>query len=500
MDRSQDESVGDCVQLARSGEDTPELTPLVSDLDGTLFATDSLFEGVMSLIRRSPWSILWLAIWFIRGGKAGLKFQVASRVRLLPESLPYRTEVVEYLRTERAAGRKIVLATAADQTIAYDVAAHLGCFDEILSSTQFINLKGARKRDELVERFGLRGFDYIGDSKADAPVWAACRIAHVAGLMTRVPRAVLAAGAQQGRVFAGRRPGIRTYLRTMRVYQWVKNLLVVVPSLLNHHIDLQILQSLALAFASFSLVASGTYIANDLFDLEADRRHPRKCRRPLASGELSIFKGVCLAFALTVGGLLLGALGGPKLVACLIVYLGLTTLYSSFVKGKPILDVVVLAMLYTLRVYTGGLVSDVYISPWLFQFSIFFFLSMAFVKRYSELRRLRYQRKREAPNRGYTLSDLSIISQAGVGSGLLAGLLLALYLNGREIERLYPRPEMLWGICPLFLYWMIRVWLIAHRGNMNEDPILYAFHDRVSYIVGLLIVAAAAAGLTPNAG
>jgi 4-hydroxybenzoate polyprenyltransferase len=500
MDRSQDESVSDCVQLARSGEDAPELTPLVSDLDGTLFATDSLFEGVMTLIKRSPWSVLWMAIWLIRGGKARLKFQVASRVRLLPESLPYRIEVVEYLRTERAAGRKIVLATAADQTIAYDVAAHLGCFDEILSSTQFINLKGTRKRDELVARFGLRGFDYIGDSKADAPVWAASRIAHVAGLMTRLPRAVLAAGAQPGRVFAGKRPGFHTYLRTIRVYQWVKNLLVVVPSLLNHHIDLQDLQALALTFTGFSLVASGTYIANDLFDLEADRRHPRKCRRPLASGELSIFRGVCLAIVLTIGGLLVGALAGPKLVACLIIYLGLTTLYSSFVKGKPILDVVVLAMLYTLRVYTGGLVSDVYISPWLFQFSIFFFLSLAFVKRYSELRRLRYQRKREAPNRGYSLNDLSIISQAGVGSGLLAGLLLALYLNGREIERLYPRPEMLWGICPLFLYWMIRVWLIAHRGNMNEDPILYAFHDRVSYIVGLLIVAAAAAGLTPNAG
>ena len=500
MDRLQSESRTEDVQPTLSGEDARQQIPLVADLDGTLIATDTLFESLLSLFRQNPWSIFLLGVWLIRGGKVELKSQIAKRVRLMPEILPYRSEVVEYLRAERAEGRRIVLATASHRTTAYGVAMHLGLFDEILSSTDSVNLKGSRKRDELIARFGLRGFDYIGDSKADVPVWAASRIALVAGRLNGVPRSALQAGAQEGRVFGAQRANFTTYLREMRVYQWVKNLLVVVPALLNHHLDIRLLETLAITFSSFCLVASGTYIANDLFDLEGDRRHPRKCRRPLASGEISIRRGIFMTVMLIAGGLLLGALDGVKLVVCLVAYLGLTTVYSSFVKGKPILDVVVLAMLYTLRVYAGAVVPSIFISPWLVQFSVFLFLSLAFVKRYSELRRLRYQRQREAPNRGYSMHDLSIISQVGVGSGLLAGLVLALYVNGREIERLYPRPEMLWVVSPLFLYWIIRVWLIAHRGNMNEDPIIYAFHDKMSYIVGSLIVLAAMAGLVPHAG
>lgn len=500
MDRFQSESRAEDVRLTASEEDADRQIPLVADLDGTLIATDTLFESVLCLVRENPWSIVLLAVWLIRGGKAGLKSQVAKRLRLAPDILPYRTEVVEYLREERAKGRRIILATASHRTTAYSVAMHLGLFDEILSTTDGINLKGSRKRDELVQRFGVRGFDYIGDSKSDAAVWAASRTAHVAGRLNGVPETALQAGARKGMVFGAKRAGFAAYLREMRVYQWVKNFLIVVPALLNHHLDLALLETLGLTFFSFCLVASGTYVANDLFDLEGDRRHPRKCKRPLASGAISIRRAVLLSALLILGGFSIAAWVGAKLVMCLLVYLGLTTLYSCFVKGKAILDVVVLAMLYTLRVYAGGIVPSVFISPWLFQFSIFLFLSLAFVKRYSELRRMRPQRQYWAPNRGYSMQDLSIISQVGVGSGLLAALVLGLYINGREIERLYPRPEMLWGICPLFVYWIIRVWLIAHRGNMNEDPILFAFHDRVSYIVGCLIVLSALAGLIPHAG
>ena len=471
--------------------------PLAVDLDGTLVATDTLFEGAMSLIRQSPASILLFPIWLGRG-KAVLKTEIAKRFRVNAGNLPYRTDLLEYLRKERTQGRMIVLATAAHQSTADSAAAHLNLFDEVLASTESVNLKGTRKRDELVKRFGFRGFDYIGDSRADIPVWEACRIGHVAGQWKALPDGILAAGTQQGQIFAGHRSSLAPYIRALRVYQWVKNVLVVAPALLNHHVDGAVLKALAIAFLSFSFVASGTYIANDLFDLDADRRHPRKSKRPLASGELSITQGISLAVGLVVAGILLGLMANKLLVVCLGIYLVLTLLYSSFLKGKPILDAVALAMLYTLRVYSGGLATGAYISPWLFQFSLFLFLSLAFVKRYSELRRLRYQRHREAPGRGYRLQDLSIISQAGIGSGMLAGLVLALYVNGREIERLYPRPEMLWGVCPLFIYWIIRVWLIAHRGNMNEDPILFAFHDRVSYIVGFLIVLAVLLGLTPH--
>jgi 4-hydroxybenzoate polyprenyltransferase len=497
VDRSTPEPAGEKTPVTLAGKTQLEFLPLAVDLDGTLVATDTLLEAALSLIRKKPWSILLFLSWLGRG-KAVLKTEIAKQVTTHAESLPYRADLLEYLRGERVKGRTIVLATAAHRTIADRVAAWLGIFDVVLASTDAVNLKGTLKRDALVELYGVRGFDYIGDSKSDKPVWAACRVGHVAGRMRQLPRSALAAGTGQGEVFPAARPGVKTWLREIRVYQWVKNFLVFVPALLNHHVDWEILRALAIAFLGFSLLASGTYVINDIFDLEADRRHPRKSRRPVASGQIPIAAGISVAIALLASGISLGLAVSPELVACLLTYLVLTLLYSSFIKGKPIIDVVALAVLYTLRVYAGGLVSRAYVSPWLFQFSMFLFLSLAFVKRYSELSKTRNQLPLEVHGRNYRVGDLSIVSQAGLGSGLLAGLVLALYVNGSEIVKLYPHPEMLWGVCPLFIYWIIRVWLIAHRGNMNEDPILFAFRDRVSYVVAFLIVALVLAGLSPH--
>ncbi len=463
-----------------------EEVPLVVDLDGTLINGDTLIESIFSLIRHHPLCIPLLPLWLFRG-KAVLKATVAQRFQLDAATMGYRSDLLEYLKSERAEGRRLVLATAAHESTATNASEYLKLFDEVFASTESVNLKGRAKRDKLVERFGLKGFDYIGDSRADTPIWAACRIGHVAGSMNRLPGAALAAGAQQGRIFASPRPSWRTWLRAMRPHQWVKNLLVFAPPFLGHHVDLEILKTLVIAFFAFSFVSSATYINNDLFDLAADRQHPRKHKRPLASGALSIFQGIFLSGCLLATGLFLGGVVGITLEVCLISYLALTSLYSSFLKGKPIIDVIALASLYTLRLYAGGLVSKAFVSPWLFQFSIFLFISLAFVKRYSELHRLFHSGQHETPGRNYRSSDLSMVSQAGIASGLLAGLVLALYVNGNEFQRLYPRPQMLWGLCPLFVYWISRVWLIAHRGNMNEDPIVWAFRDRVSYLVGFLM-------------
>lgn len=463
-----------------------EDVPLVVDLDGTLINGDTLVESVLSLIRHRPSAIPMLPLWLCRG-KAVLKAKIAQRFQLDAATLGYRRELVEYLHSEQSKGRRLILATAAHESIALNTSAHLGIFEEVFASTESSNLKGKAKRDKLVERFGLKGFDYIGDSTADTPIWAACRIGHVAGSMNRLPSAALAAGAQQGEVFSSRRPRLKTWLRAMRPHQWVKNLLVFAPTLLNHRLDLGILKSLILTFFAFSFVSSATYINNDLFDLAADRQHPRKSKRPLASGELSISRGILLSILLLATGLSLGAAVGLQLEVCLVGYLLLTTLYSSFLKGKPIIDVIALATLYTLRLYAGGLVTKAFVSPWLFQFSIFLFISLAFVKRYSELRRLFHDGREAAPGRNYLSSDLSMISQAGITAGLMAGLVLALYVNGSEIQKIYPTTQLLWGLSPLFVYWISRVWLIAHRGNMNEDPIVWAFRDRVSYIVGFLM-------------
>jgi len=460
--------------------------PLVVDLDGTLVNGDTLLENVLSLIRHRPSCILMLPLWRLQG-KAALKAKIAERFPLDGATLGYRRDLLEYLQSERARGRRLVLATAAHESIAAGAAEHLKIFDEVIASTASVNLKGKTKRDKLIERFGLKGFDYIGDNKADTPIWVACRIGHMAGSMNRLPSTALASGAQQGEVFANARPRLKTWIRAMRPHQWVKNLLVFAPTLLNHRLDAGVLKSLVVTFFAFSFVSSATYINNDLFDLAADRQHPRKSKRPLASGDLSVKSGIFLALFLLIAGFALGGTVGLPLEACLLGYLCLTTFYSSFLKGKPIIDVIALASLYTLRLYAGGVVSGSFVSAWLFQFSIFLFISLAFVKRYSEMRRLFHEGQEVAPGRNYRASDLSIIGQAGMTAGFMGGLVLALYVNGGEIQRLYPRHEMLWGLCPLFVYWITRVWLVAHRGNMNEDPIVWAFKDRVSYIVGFLM-------------
>ena len=472
--------------------------PLVVDLDGTLVTTDTLFENAMALIRGNPWLAARILVWAFRG-KPVLKSEIARRVTVDVGHLPWRLELIEYLRAEKSAGRQLVLATAAHRSTAEAVAAHLELFDEVLSSDSLVNLKGVAKRDALVRRFGERGFDYIGDSRSDVPIWAVSRIAHLAGSARTLPGSVMERGAQRGKVFSSPPANLRVWLRSLRAHQWVKNVLVFAPAVLSHRFIVETLPPLMLAFVGFSLIASATYATNDLFDLDADRRHSGKRSRPLASGELSIGHGVILAVLLTAAGFGVGIMTSGALSVCLAAYMCVALAYSAFLKNKPVIDVVTLALLYTLRIFAGGAVGRVRISNWLFQFSIFFFLSLAFVKRYSELRRLRKTKHRKAPGRGYRPRDLGIISQAGVGSGLLAGLVLALYVNGEDVQRLYPRPYMLWGVCPLFLYWMTRVWLIAHRGNMHEDPILYAFRDRVSYIVGGLILVLAILGALPNA-
>lgn len=461
--------------------------PLVVDLDETLVRTDTLYESALLLIRQNFLSILFLPFWLIRG-RSFLKAAIANAASLQPETLPYREDVLKFLIQEHATGRKLVLATAAHRSIAEAVANHLGIFTVVLASDEAVNLKGRAKREALTSLFGQRGFDYIGDSQADVKVWEASRIAHVAGSKANMMRQAEEAGASRGQSFVPARPGLRTWLRAIRIHQWVKNTLIFVPLILAHRAGAQPLALLAGAFLAFSTMASGTYVINDLLDLTSDRRHPRKRLRPFASGDLSITQGLSLAAVLLCAGLGAAAWLGWGLLACCGTYLLLTLAYSAYLKKKPILDVVVLAFLYTMRLIVGGVAAHVYLSPWLFQFSIFLFLSLAFVKRYSELHRLQLENK-DARARGYAPVDLGTISQTGIAAGLLAALVLALYVNSPEILRLYPRPHVLWAACPLFIYWISRIWLIARRGEMDEDPILFAFRDPASYGVAVCLAA-----------
>jgi 4-hydroxybenzoate polyprenyltransferase len=460
--------------------------PLCIDLDGTLIRTDLLHESTLKLLRGRPHLVVMLPLW-LASGKAGLKRQIAGRVDLDVASLPYVEAVVDWIRAERAAGRRVVLCTASDARYANQVAGHLGLFDEVIASDGRLNVSAQRKADALVERFGDGGFDYAGNSADDLLVWAKARRAIVVGSNGRV-----AAEARERftveREFPQAAPGPWTWLRAMRLHQWLKNLLVFLPLAGAHQLaDLALLLQALLAFFAFGLCASSVYILNDLMDLESDREHPRKRRRPFAAGLLSPPAGLALAAGLLLGAVGLGLTMRPDFMAWLGAYFGITLAYTFFLKRRVIVDCLTLGGLYTLRVVAGGAAVGLPPSFWLLAFSLFLFLSLAFLKRYSELLEVAKTAKIDTHGRGYQAGDLSIVQTMGVAAGFTAVLLVALYINGDTVMRLYMRPQLLWLAIPVLLYWISRMWMQAHRGNMDDDPVIFAVRDRYSLACGALV-------------
>ncbi len=456
--------------------------PLCVDLDGTLIRTDTLYESLLVLLKTNPlWAFL-LPVWLARG-KANFKRQIASRVVLDASTLPYHPELLAHLRRERAGGRRLVLVSAADERVVRTVAEHLRLFDDVIASDGARNLKGANKRAILSARFGSGGYDYAGDHPADLAVWADARGAIVVSADDRLARR---AGDRVRQTFVSPRRPLRALARALRVQQWVKNALVFVPLLMSPEArELPRFGSAFLALVAFSLAASSVYVLNDLLDLAADRRHATKRSRPFAAGELPLVLGFALAPACLAAAIAIGALLPRAFLMVLALYMITTTAYSFRLKHVPLVDVIVLALLYTGRVIAGAAATRVWPSPWLLGFSLFFFVSLAFVKRYSELHALRDQRSLQV--RGYFPADLELIATNGTVSGYLSVLVAALYINSDRVVPLYRHPEMLWFVCPLLMYWISRIWLLAHRGELHDDPVLFAIKDRVSYVVGALV-------------
>ncbi len=463
---------------------TDSLVPLCVDLDGTLIATDLLWESLIGMIRKRPMDAARLPFWLLEG-RATLKRRIAERVALDVQTLPYRAEVIDFLKDEKTLGRRLVLATAADRRLAERVAAHLGLFDEVIATDDGRNLKGREKLAALQERFGASGFDYLGDSPADLPIWEGAREA----LLVRTSRDMerrAAAVRPPSRVFEGGRGGPKALFKALRPHQWAKNVLVFVALIAGHQIfQLDLLLRSGLAFLAFCFAASAVYILNDLLDLEADRRHPRKRKRPFASGAASIPAGIAMVVALLGATTALAALLPLQFVGLLVLYLLLTTAYSTYLKRKVMIDVICLAGLYTLRILAGGAATSIVISPWLAAFSMFLFLSLAFAKRYTELSASAGSLDM-IPGRGYLTSDIELIRSLGPTSGYLCVLVLCLYLNSPDVRVHYQRPEILWLACPLLLYWISRVWVLANRRLLDDDPVVFALRDRVSRIVGVL--------------
>jgi 4-hydroxybenzoate polyprenyltransferase/phosphoserine phosphatase len=461
--------------------------PLCVDLDGTLLRSDLLAETAVAALKRNPLVACLSVFWLFRG-KAQLKRQFALRARIEPGLLPYDAEIRERVRRERAGGRRVVLATAADSMAAAPIASHLALFDEVVASDGVSNLKGEAKASALVARFGERGFDYLGNDRHDLPVWKRSRKALVANPSARLSSQIARHRLDHEILNTGRAPGF-ALLRLLRPYQWVKNLLVLVPLLAAHLVsEPEPVFAALLLFATFCLASSATYIANDIVDLEDDRRHPRKRNRPLAAGEVSIVwafaaAATLLAFVAVVGVTLLAPAAG-----WLALYVAASLGYSLWLKRLVLVDVFVLSGLYTLRVLAGAAAVSVPVSHWLLAVCLFGFLSLAFAKRFVEVDNVKSREERRVPGRGYLAQDGIVLGLLGAVCGFIAVLVFALYITSREVTVLYRLPAMLWIAVPMLLYWMSRVWLLAFRGKLDEDPLIFALRDAPSWAIACAVL------------
>lgn len=459
---------------------------LIVDLDGTLLRSDILFETFWSSIGRS-WRNVFRALGSLRKGKAALKHELAQTSDIDVTTLPYDADVIAYITRFRAQGGRTALVTASNETLAHRIAAHLQIFDEVHGSTIDQNIKGAHKAAFLVERFGVDGFSYMGDAAADLPVWT--KASHT--ITVNASPALRNKAEKLGKPvehLVTATPSVKPYLKGLRPHQWLKNILVFVPMVTAHQINATTFGQSLLAFLSFSLVASSVYVLNDLLDLKADRAHPRKRLRPFAAGDIPIAQGSTLAVGLLLAGMFISALLGWMFFVVMMTYYILTTAYSLNLKRRVVIDICLLAGLYTMRIIAGGAATGIPLSVWLLAFSIFFFFALAAVKRQAELVDAADRGVLSASGRGYRVDDLPIISMIALAAGYVSVLVMALYVNSPELQELYAQPAALWGVCCILLYWITRMVMVTHRGDMNDDPIVFAAKDRNSQICLVMIV------------
>ena len=459
---------------------------LVVDLDGTLLRSDMLFESFWSAIGRD-WKSLFRALRTFFSGRAALKQYLAETAKVDVSVLPYDLKLIEFIKSWREHGGKTALVTASNSKFAADIAAHLGIFDEFHGSDGTTNLKGTNKANFLTDKFGNEEYAYMGDSAADLAVWKKSAKAITVNASKSIQSRVEKIGKPFEHLSTVENK-IRPYLKALRPYQWLKNVLVFVPILTSHKVNAESFLNSVTAFLAFSLVASSVYVLNDLLDLESDRIHPRKRNRPFASGSVPITHGSLLVFGPITLGLIISAQLGWEFLSVMLCYALITTTYSLYFKRLVVFDVCLLALLYTTRILAGGIATDITLSVWLLAFSIFFFFSLAAVKRQAELVDLAKRKHLSATGRGYHVDDLPIISMIAIGSGFVSVLVLALYINSPEVLKVYRSPTVLWGICCILLYWITNIAVATHRGIMHDDPIIFAVKDRVSQFCGVLIL------------
>ena len=480
---------------------TEPCKPLCVDLDGTLIHTDCLFETLIGAIRLNPFVLFQVIGWLMKG-RPILKAELAKRFLPDPALLPWNESVLEYVKKEKTNGRKTLLVTASDHRVAKSIGDYTGLFDEVAASDGRKNLKSHRKAKHLEERFGEKGFDYIGNEGCDLAIWKVAGKALLANEDGRLENRARTEGLQTESIGPARPALTNAILKACRPHQWAKNLLLFLPILTAHlYLQGELLAKAGIAFVAMGLCASVVYLMNDLLDLESDRVHESKKKRPFASGNLPLHVGLFLLPILFLGSFGL-AVGLVNLTFALMLggYFVSTCAYSFHLKQRILVDVFMLSGLYSLRIWMGATIAcepgekigqgAIEISHWLITFSSLIFLSLAMAKRYSELHNLSLRKINQTSGRSYRVDDMHLIAQFGTISGYLAALVLALYVSSEKSISLYSRPAVLWMICPLLLYWISRVWLITCRGKMREDPVVFAVRDKISYIVGALILLA----------
>ncbi len=463
------------------------------DLDGTLIKTDLLFESALKFIKKNPLNIFLIFIWLL-GGKSNLKHNLANRIEIDPESLPYQNQLLGYLKERKSNGASLILATASHAKYANSIAQHLGIFDNIIATDAQHNMKGTRKLEEIKIVAKGSSFSYAGDNKADRPIWQAA----TGNIFVNAPKSDIEhanANNKTEKIIETRdvRP-FNAFVKEMRLHQWAKNALIFVPLFAAHEYgNPALFLNVVLAFISFSLCASGVYFLNDLLDISADRQHKTKKNRPLASGDLSIPLGAVGALLLPIVAFLIAIVFlSTNFVIVLGIYLLITNAYSFFLKTVSTADVMTLAVLYTMRVVAGSAATGIILSSWLMAFSIFVFVSLAYLKRYIELSALQGDGN-QTHGRGYSAADSETMFALGISNVTASVLVLAFYINDDEVTKLYSTPEILWALCLLILYWGNRIWVGARRGKISDDPVVFAIKDKVSRMVVILFVLVAVA-------
>lgn len=462
-----------------------ERHPICIDLDGTLVKTDTLMEAILVLLKENLFYIFLMMIWLFRG-RISFKLAVFRHAQLDVKSLPYNEKVIALIKAEIKNARPVVLVTASPHIIAEAIADHLGFFSEVLASSGTTNLKGKEKAKLLMEKYGHQGFDYAGNSPVDLHVWKHSEKAFLINCSKQTEKK-LKIFTSAFTVVQKRKPLIKLIMKQARVHQWLKNLLIFTPIILSHKLtDVFSWIHTIHGFFAFSLLSSSVYVVNDILDLQADRQHSQNCKRPFASGDLPLSWSFVLFPGLFLGGILLGWSLSIDFFAIVLSYFGLTSAYSLRLKEIPIADILILTSLFAWRVFAGSVASGIVFSEWFFTFAIFFFLSLALVKRCSELIELKASHRKLASRRGYLVEDLPLLLSLGVGSAYLSVLVLALYFSSNQVEALNIYPKLLWAILPILLYWLSRMWLITWRGKMLSDPLLFTMKDRLSYGVFFL--------------